>query len=538
MSGNETSLNEDLQRCRRLVAAMRGQVLAPSLKQEALKQLVRVVSEQQERQQLRGWTESSLPSPRKQYLREIQVARIKTIQRRWRRHLLQKRILAKVRMIQKWKNRQGVSRFRKSAVIIQKTFRGHFVRKHKIDLALYIAGLLSKAERLRSDREAFHLKCDDIQQELQQVRLDMEIIRDKISEKEKEIANLTSKGRTARDSSALLKDAIKYVKNYQNEVVELEELARDLEKELQEIREKEPVVHVAARVIQALFRGVHCRMEQIREQQRQRQTYTRMLQSKEFCYDRMHAAWLTRSQKMWDASARTIAGLYHIQQAKFQLYLLRRRRAGRRISRLYLDVKARTSCTAKQDLLWMKVKRQAKEIAARKLQTLLQLTWFSWLRYVQNEDQTRKLIAEREAAGLNQWRSAKAKWFLSAHRSRIVKRESLECEIMPRLNCRVLHHIRNAIQTEEGEESSTKSSQDISSAFLLFIRNDIWTWRVPNKQLYTLAKRYNLPLSLLNLEQINQWLAEEAPDFVDLYAPLPTQTLLRFSEYMKSTKLT
>ncbi|KAF1774592.1 IQ motif, EF-hand binding site [Phytophthora cactorum] len=389
-------------------------------------------------------------------------------------------------------------------------------KQTRIDLASYIAGLLSRVERLRSDREAYHLKCGDIQQELQQVRLDIEIVGDKISDKEKEVANLISKTTAARDSSVVLKDAVKLVKSYQNEVAELEEL---------ELNEHEPVVHVAATVIQAFFRGVHCRMEQIRDQQRQRQTYTRMLQSKESCYDRMHAALTTRNQKLWNASARTIVGLYHIQQAKIQRHQLRRKRAGRRISRLYLDVKARTSCTAKQDLLWMKVKRQAKEIATRKLHTLLQLTWSGWLRYVQEEDQRRNLIAEREAAGLNQWCNAKAKWFLSAYQARIIKRVHLECEVMPRLNRRVLHHIRAAIQTKE-EEPSIESAQDISSTFLLLIRNDIWTWREPHKQLHVLAERYNLPLGLLNLEQINRWLAEEAPSFVDLYAPLPTQTLL------------
>ncbi|KAG3066748.1 hypothetical protein C6341_g19961 [Phytophthora cactorum] len=313
---SEGSLHEDLQRCRRLVVIMRAQVLAPSRKQQVVKQLVTVVLEQQQRQQTQWWTDTSLPSPRERYLREIQVARIKTIQRRWRRHLLQKRILAKVRMIQKWKNRQGVSRFRMSAVKIQKTFRGHFVRKHKIDLASYIAGLLSRVERLRSDREAYHLKCGDIQQELQQVRLDIEIVRDKISDKEKEVANLISKTTAARDSSVVLKDAVKLVKSYQNEVAELEELVRDLDKAFQELNEHEPVVHVAATVIQAFFRGVHCRMEQIRDQQRQRQTYTRMLQSKESCYDRMHAALTTRNQKLWNASARTIAGLQNFLYCK------------------------------------------------------------------------------------------------------------------------------------------------------------------------------------------------------------------------------
>ncbi|KAG6957875.1 hypothetical protein JG687_00009723, partial [Phytophthora cactorum] len=179
----------------------------------------------------------------------------------------------------------------------------------RIDLASYIAGLLSRVERLRSDREAYHLKCGDIQQELQQVRLDIEIVRDKISDKEKEVANLISKTTAARDSSVVLKDAVKLVKSYQNEVAELEELVRDLDKAFQELNEHEPVVHVAATVIQAFFRGVHCRMEQIRDQQRQRQTYTRMLQSKESCYDRMHAALTTRNQKLWNASARTIAEL-------------------------------------------------------------------------------------------------------------------------------------------------------------------------------------------------------------------------------------
>ncbi|KAI9981498.1 hypothetical protein PInf_009251 [Phytophthora infestans] len=287
-----------------MVAAIRGQVLAPSRKQQVMQQLVTVVSEQQ-----RQWTGDSLSSPRQRYLSEIRFARIRTIQRRWRRHLLQKRILVKVRMTQKWKNRQGVARFRKSAVMIQKTFRGHFVRKHKIDLVLYIAGLLSRVERLQKDREVYYLKCEDMQQELQQLRLDVAIIRDKVTEKEKEVMNVTRKNTAFRDSSVAHIDAVRLVKTYQNEEANLEELAHDLEKELQELRDKEPVAHVAARVIQALFRGVHCRMEQIRETQRQRQTHIRMLQSKESCYKRMQAALTSRNEKIWDASAKVIAAL-------------------------------------------------------------------------------------------------------------------------------------------------------------------------------------------------------------------------------------
>ncbi|KAE8886044.1 hypothetical protein PF005_g21610 [Phytophthora fragariae] len=303
-AGNEreSSLPEDLQRCRRLVVAIRGQVLAPSRKQQALKQLVDVVSNRQQNPQNRWWTNDAMPSPRERYLREIQVRRIKTIQKRWRRHMLQKRIIAKLRMEQKWKSRQGISRFRKSALMIQRIFRGHFVRKHKIDIASYLAGLVPRVERLRSDREVYHLKCENIQQELQQIRLDIEIIRDKISEEEEEVALIASKGVVAVDTAVVHELAAESVEYYKGEVAELEEFARNLEKELQELREQEPVVRFAATLIQALFRGVWCRTWRLRERQRQRQIYTRMLQSKEFCYDRIHASWIIRNQKLWDAS--------------------------------------------------------------------------------------------------------------------------------------------------------------------------------------------------------------------------------------------
>lgn len=68
-SEREGSLSEDLQRCRRLVVVMRGQVLAPSRKQQVTKQLIVVVSEQQQRHQTKWWANESLPSPRERYLR-------------------------------------------------------------------------------------------------------------------------------------------------------------------------------------------------------------------------------------------------------------------------------------------------------------------------------------------------------------------------------------------------------------------------------------------------------------------------------------
>ncbi|KAE9031861.1 hypothetical protein PR001_g3624 [Phytophthora rubi] len=422
-AGNEreSSLPEDLQRCRRLVVAIRGQVLAPSRKQQALKQLVDVVSNRQQTPQNRWWANEGMPSPRERYLREIQGRRIKTIQKRWRRHMLQKRIMAKLRMEQKWKSRQGISRFRKSALMIQRIFRGHFVRKHKIDIASYLAELVPRVERLRSDREVYHLKCENIQQELQQIRLDIEIIRDKISQEEEEVALIASKGVVAVDTAVVHEDAAESVEYYKGEVAELEEFARNLEKELQELREQEPVVHFAAMLIQALYRGVWCRTRLLRERQCQRQIYARMLQSKEFCYDRIHASWVIRNQKLWDA---------------------------------------------------------------------------------------RK--------------------FLSAYRARVAKRENLQREIMIQLDARVLQHIRTAVQTSDKETCCTGSTSEISSTFLLLIRNDVWTWQVPDKQLYFLAQRYRLPLELLPLKRIHHWLAEESPAFVDLYAPLPTQTLLLF----------
>ncbi|KAL4150554.1 hypothetical protein PRNP1_009956 [Phytophthora ramorum] len=268
-SERDSCLPEDLQRCRRLVAVMRGTVVAPSQKQQVMKQLVTIVSNQQEEQHPKWWANDAIPSPRARYLRDIQIGRIKTIQKRWRRHMLQKRIVAKLRMEQKWRSRQGISRFRKSSLLIQRTFRGHFVRKNKIDIASYLAGLVSRPERLRGDREAYHLKCEQVQQELQQVRFDIETIRETLHQEEKAAALVKNK---AVGNSATHAESVEY---YKGEVAELEELAHLLEKELHEIRQQEPVVHRAATLIQALYRGVRCRMERIRERQRQRQEHRR-----------------------------------------------------------------------------------------------------------------------------------------------------------------------------------------------------------------------------------------------------------------------
>lgn len=249
----------------------------------------------------------------------------------------------------------------------------------------------------------------------------------------------------------------------------------------------------------------------------------RMLQSKELCFDRMHLAWKIRNEKLWDASARTIASLYHIQQAKKQRHNLRRDRAVKRILRWYRDVQART--TAKQRLRWKRVKRQAQELRLRKIRVLMQRTWSGWLCCVHKEAQRRKLIAGREAAGLNKWLNAKARRYLSAYRERVARRAHLQSEIMHHLHTRVLDHIRAAIRTSS-QAPSTQTAQEVSFTFLLLIRNDVWTWQVPDKQLYFLARRYTLPLDSLPLKQIHTWLIEEAPSFVDLFTPLPTQTLL------------
>ncbi|KAL4168424.1 hypothetical protein KRP22_011825 [Phytophthora ramorum] len=163
----------------------------------------------------------------------------------------------------------GISIFRKSSLLIQRTFRGHFVRKNKIDIASYLAGLVSRPERLRGDREAYHLKCEQVQQELQQVRFDIETIRETLHQEEKAAALFKNK---AVGNSATHAESVEY---YKGEVAELEELAHLLEKELHEIRQQEPVVHRAATLIQALYRGVRCRMERIRERQRQRQEHRR-----------------------------------------------------------------------------------------------------------------------------------------------------------------------------------------------------------------------------------------------------------------------
>lgn len=156
------------------------------------------------------------------------------------------------------------------------------------------------------------------------------------------------------------------------------------------------------------------------------------------------------------------------------------------------------------------------------------VTWSGWVRCVQMEAQRRTTIADREAAGLMKWQNTKARQFRSAYRARVMKRDVLEHEVMNQLDTRVLQHIRAAVQTSD-KETCTLSAQEVSSSFLLLIRSDVWTWQVPDNQLYLLAQRYDLPLELLPLKRIYHWLAGESPAFVDLYAPLPTQTLLLFS---------
>jgi predicted nucleic acid-binding Zn-ribbon protein len=142
----------------------------------------------------------------------------------------------------------------------------------RIDIASYVAGLTSNVERLRSDREAYHVRCEHVHQELQQVRLDIDVIRDTIAEEEKAVAFGTKSARSAAQSGEVHDESLGY---YRGEVAELEELALRLEHELTELQDQEPVVHTAASLIQALYRGVRCRMKRARERQRQRQMYTR-----------------------------------------------------------------------------------------------------------------------------------------------------------------------------------------------------------------------------------------------------------------------
>ncbi|GMF21515.1 unnamed protein product [Phytophthora lilii] len=379
----------------------------------------------------------------------------------------------------------------------------------RVDIASYLAGLESRLERLRSDKEAYHVKCEHLQQELQQIRVDLDIIRDKIAEEEKATALFANKVLVSVNTNVVHEDAAESIAYYRGEMAELEELKGHLEAEIRELGEQEPVVRLVLIVkvmLVALTSAWH-----------------RMLHSKDLCYDRIHAAWVIRNHQLWNASAKIIAGLYHIRQAKLERYSLRQTHAARRILRLYRDVQAQI--TAKQSLQWRRVKRRAKDIANRKLCVLMQLTWSSWLWYVKKESQRRKLIAEREAAGLMRWQNGMAQWFLLAYRKRVLLRDRLEQIIMKKLDSEVLKHIRAAI-TVDDDDFSICSAQNISSSFLLLVRNDIWAWQVPDKHLYFLAQQYNLPLDVLPLKQIHSWLGDEAPNFVDLYAPLPTQTLV------------
>jgi hypothetical protein len=84
MSVGSASLPDDLLRCRRLVAAMRVQVLAPSRKRQVLQQLVVSVSRNHEQQQTKWWANEGLLSPRSRYLRCVQRLERKVLSGRFR----------------------------------------------------------------------------------------------------------------------------------------------------------------------------------------------------------------------------------------------------------------------------------------------------------------------------------------------------------------------------------------------------------------------------------------------------------------------
>ncbi|DBA00267.1 TPA: hypothetical protein N0F65_007911 [Lagenidium giganteum] len=292
---------KDLQRCRRLVVCMRGLVLTTSLHEKLLAEIVAAVA----RKQSPKYLADPMNSPRTRYVR-VRIQRL---------------ILAHIDQERKWGEYRGVRRYEQSALLIQRVYRGFVVRqKRKLNTlfdVIVATHQMSKLERLRADRFAFHKQMYDDREELIRVKHELQKVEQEKAKTEHTIAsskkNVVFIDAKMLDGTVVRMEAHQLLLHQLNEHEKLVKLCKELELRVMEHHKKAPVVHHAATRIQS-----------------------QMMDSREACYKRMNEGLRQRQERLWRDSAGTITSCYSIIQAKKVLYRYKHERAGNRIAAICL----------------------------------------------------------------------------------------------------------------------------------------------------------------------------------------------------------
>lgn len=233
-----------------------------------------------------------------------------------------------------------------------------------------------------------------------------------------------------------------------------------------------------------------------------------------------------RLLRLWDASARIIAGLYRLLQAKTLLRHLRHDRSARAIASAYRHSRERVE--AKRELAWRRNKRRAAELARRTKNKRLCLIWRGWQCAVDSSRHQRQLIAQRVAAGVANWLRAQVQRLVDWWRRCLAERERLTLSVLPTIDPLVLNMMQHAVASVDGVMDDLSRRRH---SFLLFrdeLVTELTRWRAPSVHEYELAKRYDQPLDDLPLGEIWAWVATLSG--LDLFQPFTARTLRILSE--------
>ncbi|TMW68028.1 hypothetical protein Poli38472_007700 [Pythium oligandrum] len=327
-----------------MVSGMRLLVLASSVRQQLLQELLKVLNERAQRPQRK-----ELLTPRARYQQRHRAQRVCLIQRQWRRFRWHRLIMEKMLMERRWRERRGNKRFVASAVAIQRVFRGYRVRKQRYQdqdrtvlQVIAAAQLRNKLESFRTDRIAYHARLIARMSRLEQEKANLrQMTQDKLLTE----ARITAASKkTAHgsifidakllDGTVVRMEAHQLLLHQTSEIDRLNQTITTLERQVIELQETDPVVRVAAERIQDRYRVYRCQQRKNILLRRQRHKFMQLIVSRERCYDRMDAGLQQRQLQRWQHCATIVTSLYQILQAKKLRKHYREQRAMSKINNL------------------------------------------------------------------------------------------------------------------------------------------------------------------------------------------------------------
>ncbi|KAJ0395117.1 hypothetical protein ATCC90586_007747 [Pythium insidiosum] len=514
-----TTLLTDLQRCRRMVAGMRGIVTSSSLRKQLLRELLAATRARDMR--VSSSADGQPLTPRSRYQRNAKAQRIRVIQRQWRRYRWHRIIMDKMRMERRWRDRRGKKPFEQSAVTIQRIFRGFLVRNRLYSAGKQRKSLLeivvnaerqSRASALREQRLAYHKLLTARLGELQKAGDDRRNNAQDMARTQQRIDDSKAKGLAflyidakLLDGTAVRMEATQLLMHQMNEERRVTGLLERLEREVAALQQQAPVIHLAATRIQAAYRSYRCQQRKLLELRRRRQAHMLLIVSRERCYDRMNAGFLARQREQWNRCASVIASLHRIHEAKQLLKTYREQRAARRIAQLHYLRRQRHQ--AQEQLVWLRTKRRARAWGVQRQRQWLIAVWQNWVTFAREQVARKAAMVARLQHGQREWLVKKAMRLQAFFRRTQQLRATLEKEIVPRLHPVLMQLID---QAERGVSlvglSNRTKQQEHFQAFYELVEQHMRAWRVPSPQHQSVAQRYGAPLESLPLDRIWRWL--------------------------------